>query len=238
MFSLTSWRTQRLVMLLDRTPAWRWTLEELFHEQGWEVIHDSAQPTGYVVVDAGWGWEQGRGLVLYLDDAELVMLTGALGRVEDNRLRGELAPAWVTASQRYGSLRQAGGGAMWDTGTGELLIAPELGMATAVWVRHGYLADPAQRGTAGLSMRMLEKLVTNEATGSDWPDAVARATQLVPDDVGTLDRWEVVASVAIGVQVLATEQGITSSQVRDADVVEHVAAVLAAAQRPRPDQPQ
>jgi hypothetical protein len=106
-----------------------------------------------------------------------------LGRVEDNQLRRELAPAWVTASQRYGSLRHAGAGATWDTGTGELLIAPELGMATPVWVRHGYLADPAQRGTTGLSMRMLEKLVTNEATGSDWPDAVARATQLVPDDV-------------------------------------------------------
>jgi hypothetical protein len=80
-------------------------------------------------------------------------------------------------------------------------------------------------------MRMLERLVTNEASGPDWPDAVARATQLVPDDVGTLDRWEVIASVAIGVQMLAVEQGILPSQVRDADVVEHVAAVLAAASK-------
>jgi hypothetical protein len=233
MWTLESWRAKGLLALLDRAPANRWDLDEFFDEQGWDVIHDSAQPTGYLAVDPGWGFKDGRGLLLYVDDSELAMFTGLLGPWKADNLRGELMPALWTVSQRYGTPGSAGGASgVWDVGTGTLHIAPEEEVVTATWVKRGYLGDSAAMRSAGLSMRVLEKMVNNAATDPDWADAVARATQLVPRDEPIRDQWELTASVAVAVNLFAKDRGIPPSQVRHEDIAEPLAAAIAAASQP------
>ena len=238
MWFLESGPAHGLLAVLADAPVYRWTLDELFDRQGWGVVHDSAQPTGYLAVDAGWGFDDGYGLLLYLDDSVLTMLTAVLGHHGDDERRMPLARVLWTVSQRYGRLAQVDGGYAWDTGNGRLLIAPESGVITAVWATRRVLADPAGLRTVGLSMRVLEQMVTSAAGGPGWADAVVLAAQMVPDHPRH-DRWELTAAVALMVDVTAKERGIAPSQVRRKDIAEPLAKVLGAApQPPATDQPQ
>jgi hypothetical protein len=239
MWFLESPPARALLVVLAEAPACRWNLDELFTTQGWRVLHDTARPTGYLVVDTGLGSEEDAcGLLLYLDDAELTMLTAVLGRFVAATPRSTLVPVLWRVSQRYGMPQRVDDGVVWDTGTGRLLVGPENGLVTAVWATRRLLSDPAGLRTAGLSMHLLDQLVTNAAGGPDWADAVARATQLVSRDAAR-DRWEHTAVVSLMVDMTAKEQGISPAQVREQDIAEPLAAVRAAASQPQaPGPPQ
>ena len=187
MWFLESGPAHGLLAVLADAPVHRWTLDELFDRQGWGVVHDSAQPTGYLAVDAGWGFDDAYGLLLYLDDSVLTMLTAVLGHHGDDERRMPLARVLWTVSQRYGRLAQVDGGYAWDTGNGRLLIAPESGVITAVWATRRVLADPAGLRTVGLSMRVLEQMVTSAAGGPGGPTRSPlppRWFRTTPDTIG------------------------------------------------------
>jgi hypothetical protein len=86
--------------------------------------------------------------------------------------------------------------------------------------------------TAGLSMRVLEKIVNNAAIDPEWADSIARATQLIPGDVVIRDPWELIAAVAVLVNVAAKDQGVPPSEVRLTDIAEPLAAAIAACSEP------